>query len=31
MQVRNAQFGLNMANDNVNIDNDNVNIREEAK
>jgi hypothetical protein len=31
MQVRNARFGLNMANDNVNIDNDNVNIWEERQ
>jgi hypothetical protein len=31
MQVRNARFGLSMANDNVNIANDNVNIRDEAK
>ena len=30
MQVRNARFGLKMANDNVNIPNDNVNIRDEA-
>jgi hypothetical protein len=30
MQVRNARFGLNMANDNVNIGNDNVNMEREA-
>jgi hypothetical protein len=29
MQVRNARFGLNMANDNVNIGNDNVNMERE--
>jgi hypothetical protein len=31
MQVRNARFGLNMANDNVNIANDNVNMECEAR
>jgi hypothetical protein len=31
MQVRNARFGLNMANDNVNITNDNVNMEPEAR
>jgi hypothetical protein len=30
MQVRNARFGLNMANDNVNIGNDNVNMERES-
>lgn len=31
MQVRNARFGLNMANDNVNITNDNVNMEHKPR
>ncbi len=31
MQVRNARFGLNMANDNVNIGYDNVNMEHKPR
>jgi hypothetical protein len=31
MQVTNARFGLNTANDNVNIFNDNVNMEPKAR
>lgn len=31
MPVRNARFGLNIANDNVNIANDNVNMEHKPR